>query len=341
MKKLVIIGGGFSGALIAKKLENKFNVTLIDTKDYFEFTPSVLKVIVYPELISKIEIKHKDYLKKSGFILGEVKDVGKKSVLVNNQRIQFDYLVIASGSRYESLIKEKNVVINFRAKNLKECHKCLEKAESVLIIGGGLVGIELASEISEAYPGKKITLISASEKLIPRNNLASSEIVEKHLRKKGVEIKLNETVDIKNGAVFTKDKKMIKSDMTFLCTGIKCNSEFMNKSFSDKMDNGFIKVDKYLRLDGVKNVFVAGDVADIKEEKTAQGAEKQARAVIKNLLNEINNKSLTEYVSKQRPFVISLGRKKGIFEYKKISWCGWIPALMKKFIEFRTMIRYR
>jgi NADH dehydrogenase FAD-containing subunit len=45
---VVIVGGGFAGAYVAKALEDCFRVTLVDNKDYFEFTPSVLRTIVEP-----------------------------------------------------------------------------------------------------------------------------------------------------------------------------------------------------------------------------------------------------------------------------------------------------
>lgn len=68
--RLVIIGGGFAGAFAAKKLEDFFDLTLIDTKDYFEFTPSVLRTIVEPNHISSIQIYHNQYLdlKKTSII---------------------------------------------------------------------------------------------------------------------------------------------------------------------------------------------------------------------------------------------------------------------------------
>ena len=55
-KKLVIIGGGFAGSLVARNLEKEFNVTLIDTKPYFEFTPGILRTIVEPDHIKKVVI---------------------------------------------------------------------------------------------------------------------------------------------------------------------------------------------------------------------------------------------------------------------------------------------
>ncbi len=55
MKRVVIVGGGFAGAYVARNLEKKFDVVLIDTKDYFEFTPSILRTIINPDHAKKIQ----------------------------------------------------------------------------------------------------------------------------------------------------------------------------------------------------------------------------------------------------------------------------------------------
>ena len=72
-----------------------------------------------------------------------------------------------------------------------------------------------------------------------------------------------------------------------------------------------------------------------------QAAEKQALLTIKNLINLEKNNTLEQYVVKKRPMVISLGSKNAIFTYKNITFYGFIPAIMKKLIEFKTLFRYR
>ena len=49
-KKVVVVGGGFTGSNTARLLEKDFDVTLIDTKSYFVFTPSIIKAISMPKL---------------------------------------------------------------------------------------------------------------------------------------------------------------------------------------------------------------------------------------------------------------------------------------------------
>ena len=195
MKRLVIIGGGFAGSKIAKSLENRFHTTLIDTKNYFEFTPGILRTIVSPEHIKKIQILHKDYLKKAETILGEVKEVADNYVKVNNKKVSFDYLVISSGSKYSSPIKDQKVIMATRASILRQSFSNLCKSEKVLIIGGGLVGVELTAEICQKYKNKKdITLVHSKNRLIDRNPEKVSAFVEKYLVKRNVKIIFHEKV---------------------------------------------------------------------------------------------------------------------------------------------------
>src|SRR3989338_11245284 len=115
MKRVVVIGGGFAGTCIASRLQKYFAVTLIDSKSYFEFTPSILRTILEPDHWNKIKVLHKSYLPHTRFILGVVSRVNKEHVQVGKEKIPFDYLVICSGSGYNAPIKEQHVVLPIRA----------------------------------------------------------------------------------------------------------------------------------------------------------------------------------------------------------------------------------
>jgi len=345
MKKVVVIGGGFAGSLIARKLEKHFNVTLIDSKNYFEFTPGILRTLVEPEHINKIQILHKDYLKKTRIITGTVNEIGKEYVKVNKQNIKFDYLCICSGSKYKTPIKEQNLVITARASHLRRNYDKLCKANKILIIGGGLVGVELAAEISTHYKNKNITIVHSKNRLIERNKEKTVRYVEKFLTKKGVKTIFNERViDAKeNGKTYHTDKNHeIKTDLAFLCTGIMPNFEFMKRNFNNKLDEkNHIKVNKYLQLEGTKNIFVAGDANSTKVEKTAQNTKIQAKIVVKNLISLKKNKKLKEYKQDKTALVISLGKWDGIFESNELTFTGIMPGIMKSIIEWKEMAGLR
>ena len=341
MKKVVVIGGGFAGSTVARKLENEFDVTLVDNKEYFEFTPGMLRTIVEPEHIKIIQILHKDYLKRTKIIIGEVRDVWKDYIVIDKNKMEFDYLCICSGSKYSAPIKEQNLVMVTRAMHLKESYQKLVNANKVLIVGGGLVGIELAAEICTNYPEKEITIVHAKGKIMDRNHSKSIICAEKFLTKHRVRIIHNDMVleSRQNGKVYHTDKKReIETDIAFLCTGIISNFDFMKNNFNDKLNKkNQIIVNKYLQLQGVKNIFIAGDVNSISLEKTAQNAQKQARLVAENIFALENGKELKAYRNKKTPLVISLGKWNGIFESNSFMFSGIIPGLMKTFIEKREM----
>ncbi len=342
MKHVVIIGGGFAGSFIAKSLETRFDVTLIDNKDYFEFTPGILRTIILPQHSKKIQVLHSNYLKQTKIINGKVTKVSKTEVFIGTKKISFDYLVICSGSRYNTPIKEQNIVLATRAETLQKHHKKLDASKNVLIIGGGLVGVELAAEIIWKYKNKNITIVQSKNSLMDRNNLKAQEFAKKYLTKKGVKIIFNEIVlNNKKNVFITSRATTLKPDIAFLCTGIMPNSEFMQHNFKDKLtDKKFIKVNPFLQLEGSKNIFVAGDVNSILEEKTAQNSEEHAKLVIKNMIHQEKNEPLEEYKSSARAMVISLGPWCGILTYKTHTITGLLPGILKSVIELKAMQNY-
>lgn len=340
MKKLIVIGGGFAGAHISKALEKYFDVMLVDSKDYFEFTPGILRTIVEPEHIRKIQVLHTHYLKRTKVIVGCVKAINKNYIVLDdNKQIYFDYLAICSGSSYNAPFKEKNIIKVTRAEHLRDCYNNLYKARRILIIGGGLVGVELASEICTHYRDKDITIIHSKDRLMERTHEKAIRYAENFLKGKGVKIIYGERAGKIHGDIYiTNKKRKIKADMAFLCTGITPNYDFMKKYFRDKLNaKGFIKVNEYLQLKGHDNIFAVGDVTDRAEEKTAQNAERQARIAIKNIIALEKNGNLIKYHSKRKPFVISLGKYNGIFDTGNFVLTGLIPGLLKSVIEKREM----
>lgn len=343
MKKVVVIGGGFAGSQIAKKLQKKFEVTLIDAKEYFEFTPGILRTLVEPEHAKKVQILHKDYLRNCRIILGKVKSIKDNFVFVNGEKIFFDYLAICAGSGYNAPFKE-GVVIATRAKTLQDHSASLERAKNVLIIGGGLVGVELAGEICWKYrSGKKVTIVHAKERLIERNHFKAINYAENYLRKKGVEIICGERIIKTKGRKFFSDSgRKVEADLAFLCTGITPNFEFMKKNFSDSLnEKNQIKVNEFLQLKGKKNIFAAGDVNDKNEEKTAQNAVRQASVAARNILALEKNRGLRRYHSKKTPLVISLGKYRGILSANWSTFGGFTPAFMKWAVERNEMWKKR
>jgi apoptosis-inducing factor 2 len=339
MKKVVIIGGGFAGMSIAKKLDEKFEVVLIDDKEYFEFTPSILRGIIEPKIYDKIRIYHKDYLKKGMLIVGRVKKLDKKeAVLESGGKEKFDYCIICSGSVYGGDMKGKGVFRTGSGKDILDSKDEFEKAKSVAIVGGGIVGVELAAEICNF--GKEILIIQSRKKLIVRNKEKAVKYVENYLRKKGVDFIFGERIVERKGKYCITNKgNRLKIDLVYLCVGGKPSSGFVDKKFLD--ERGFVKVDGCLRVIGEKNVFAAGDVTDIMEEKMAYNSEEHAVVIVDNIIALENGRKLQNYMVGKKMMIISLGKYDGVFELGDKVLTGFIPGLLKKIVELKSMISYR
>lgn len=353
MKRLIIVGGGFAGSIIAKKIENKnFEVILIDNKDYFEFTPGILKAFVNPRHINKIKIEHKRYLKKTRIIVGEVKKIYQTKLLLedysNNKTrsiLNFDYLVICSGLRYESQI-EGSVEIS-KISQLNKNFNNLLNSKRILIIGGGLVGVELALEIKDYFPEKDISIIHSKNKILNRQHQKIIDFITSFLIKNKIKIHYNQKILKKEDNYYiSSSQKKFKADIVFNCASTKKNHEFILENLNNYLDDkNQLKVNSHLQLfsgnDSLKNIFAAGDITNVDEEKSAQSSEKQANTIIKNIFRFEKNKSLINYKPKQRIMVISLGKSTGIICFKKYYLSGKFALFLKRLIEFKEMIKHR
>lgn len=340
MKRVIVIGGGFAGSTIAEKLQNRFNVTIIDDKPYFEFTPGVLRTIAHPTRGRGIQVQHKDYLKNVKIFLGKVNKINSDSVIVNGKKIDYDYLVLATGSSYKAPFKHPQLFSASRSKELAVYNRHIIDGKEILIIGGGLVGVELAGEIGHYYHGKKVTIVSSTDHLLDRMPVKAQEYAKKVLQEMGVDIVFNELVtQMKSKYFTTKSGKKMKGDIGFTCVGTTPNTSFLDSKLLS--ERGFVKVDSRLQVQGFSNVFAGGDITDIKEEKTAQNAERHAQVICENIMRLENGDKLVDYKKKKSPLVISIGPVKGILVWNNFVLTGFIPAILKWLVEKKEMWKKR
>jgi len=298
--------------------------------------------------VKKIQVMHSHYLKNTYIIQKEVVRVEPGKVILDDRSIPYDYLVINSGSAYTQPFKEARVIASVRANTFRESYYTLRKVKKILIIGGGLVGVELAAEIVSHFKGKEVTIVHSQSTLINRFPKRAIRYCEEFLKSRGVRIIYNERVKGHKGQLFLTDQETeIPAEVAFLCTGIQPNSAFLrNEYFMDTItEAGYVKANEHLQLSGnivYPNIFVAGDVLDVREEKLAQAAESMGSVVVGNIINMERGKKLSTYVSPwSRPVLISLGMYHGVFVYRGWTITGIIPALLKEAVEWKTLVRYR
>ena len=159
-------------------------------------------------------------------------------------------------------IESGNILLCKNYSQANEIIKQSEKAQKIVIIGGGYIGIELV-EAFHSY-GKDVTLIDGLDRILNKYlDKEFTDILEQDLKEKGIHLALNQLVKSfqadDNGkvtAVVTDTQEYI-ADMVILCVGFRPNNELL-KGKVDMLPNGAITVDDYMRTSD-PDIFAAGD----------------------------------------------------------------------------------
>jgi NADH dehydrogenase FAD-containing subunit len=314
---VVIIGASFAGAPIAHSLlkdVTTVKVILINPSPTFYFSIAGPRIMAKPtafrpeQYLIPIESAFKKYPSESfEFVQGRVTAINTedKSVMVDGQTsIQFDYLVIAAGSTTPSTTRG-DIPIPFKQSNadnmatlIKNAQQAISSASQIVIAGAGPIGVELAGEIAEAArdQGKsvKVTLVSASDRVLPMLKASGSKAAESLLTQKNVTIisshAVTDAVLSTNGTwnLSLSNGKQLTADLFIPTTGVVPNSSFIPQQWLDT--DGWVKVDQELRVQDGQNaplrIYAAGDITNNSMRLSFKAAE-QAVVVAANIKNDI------------------------------------------------------
>lgn len=339
---IVVIGASFGGLPVAHALlkdvlptsGKDYKLVLINPTEEFYWKVGAPRAITRPDMLplDKALLNFLPSFEKYGdkfqFIKGKATalEPASKTVEVNTgDRIQYDQVVIATGTIFENDIWSTSRGSQVLREQVADLHKRLPGAQSILIAGGGPCGVETAGELGEAFGGKKeITLLSGGERLLSRlQNQKPSHISQQMLEKMGVTVTHNIQVksSVKEGEKFviTLSNGETKTvDVYISAVGDKPNSSFVPKDWLNERSQ--IKTDaNTLRLDvpGVEGVYCVGAVASYSDGSimdTKMGY-KAAVASVKADLPGTNAGPRTKEVYKKIQSEIALvpvGSKQGV-----------------------------
>ena len=256
----------------------KYHLSIVCPHTEFFYNPGATRHIIDGKLIPASAIylpiaeAFKDYKPDQfDFVIGKAVDLNPdtKTVTIDDGTlITYVTLVIATGTSSNSILWQVNSKQEDNKAEFAKYFKALPLAKTVLIVGGGPVGVETSGEVSTHYPNAKTTLLSGSSRLLTRLPKGLSASAESKLKAKNVEVIHNirsvssaqnddgtTTVKLKDGTVRTVD--------VFIdATGNRPNSSFLPKSWLNS--GGYVLVDeKTLRCTapGAEDVYASGDVA--------------------------------------------------------------------------------
>lgn len=340
-KRLVIIGGGYVGFEVAQALDPLADVTLIEQREAFVQPPAAIRALLDGALLDQIILPYDRLLTHGRVIRARATSISASDVtLETGELVPADYIVIATGSAYAAPFKPAgNSIADFRQIHAEVSTK-LSNANSVVIVGAGAVGTELAGEIAAARPDTSVTLISSDDHLFPMYPKRFGAALKRKLSHLGVNLVLGQKVqDLRyldqpyGGSVTLSNGEKIAADLIFPVIGSRPQSDLL-QTLPGVCDGtaGRIATDKWMRPSDYPNVFAAGDVADVGDGMTIVATTRQNPWLIKTLQQLVAGatvESLKPYKPwKKAPILVPLGPNIGN------SWLfatvgNWVTRQMK------------
>lgn len=340
--RIVIIGGGFAGIALSKKLKNKnCQVVLIDKHNYHTFQPLLYQVatggleagsIAYP--LRKVIQEYNDFY----FRLTSVKEIDTvhQKIISEIGDLHYDYLVIATGSKtnfFGNKEIERNAMqmktipqsLNIRSlilENFEQAVLNTDQAEkdaliNFVLVGAGPTGVELAGALAEMkkailqkdYPDldiskMQINLVQSGDKVLDSMSEKSSFAAEKFLEKLGVKIWKNVRVTNYDGKTVTTN-----SDLTFESATVIWTAGVQGATIKGLDSNVFVKrveriqVNEYNQVAGYDNIFAIGDIASMESDEYPQGHPMMAQPAMQQ--GKLLGENLINLIHKKpmKPFV--------------------------------------
>jgi NADH dehydrogenase len=332
-ERIVILGGGYGGAIAAARLARRgIPVTLIDAGD------GMLERIRLHQVAAGDDIPPIPYTRlfrnlPVNVVRARVTSIDRERKLVNGT-IPYDKLVYALGSANAG----------FDPTAIRER---LDTARSVAVIGGGLTGIETASEIAERHPHVKVTMIDAGT--IGR---ALSASAQRHLRSwfAAHEVTLIENERVPNvgrASVRPSDERAearpTSADVVVWCTSFEM-SPLAREAGLRVNARGQIVVDDHLRSSD-PDVYAIGDAADFRGRRMSCAIALPMGAYVADALAGATEDPFRFGFAIQ---CISLGRNDGIIQFvhpddspKELCLTGRTAAWVKELICRYTVVSMR
>ncbi|XP_068597191.1 ferroptosis suppressor protein 1 isoform X1 [Brachionichthys hirsutus] len=377
---VVVVGGGFGGVAAAQQLKSRgLSFTLVDMRDAFHHNVAALRASVQPGFARRTFIPYANTF-GDGFVQGRVVGVDtdrQTVVLEGGAEIRYSHLILSTGTdgsfpgKFNAVASHQTAVRAY-----EDLVTQVQAADSVLVIGGGSTGVEMAAEIKTENPEKKVVLVHS------RTVLADTELqpsvrqqVKEVLLEKGVELLLGTDTPTstrpypqtgvgfsrvlwvcvsghkvsnlselqlntrrENVVVVTDKGDQLITDLVISCIGLRINSAAYASSFPGALaSNGALMVNDHLQVSGFANVFAVGDCANVDEPKMAYHAELHAAVAVSNIANSLSGAELSSYHTGNVTMLLAMGPDDGVGQFNGFK----LPRCLVRLVKSRDLLLWK
>lgn len=363
-KHVVVVGGGWAGIRLVRKLKKLANhqvrITLVSNEPYFRYSAALYRVatghkekeaiIPIHELIADVP--------QARFVRGSIRAIHPKDktiTLSNGTILHYDFAVLALGSvtTYFGIpgieenaysIKTQRELRTFRTHVHQELLDERAPDKHYVIVGAGPTGVELAAAMASYMKSVvkrhgiqrkrvRIELIEASSRVLPMSRQRASQLALKRLRTLGVHVHLNSKVEYETEASLVVNGRSIPTKTVVWTAGV-ANSPFFSKHpkiFTLNNKNRVV-VDDHLRV--AKKLYVIGDNAVTPYSGLGLTAVHNASYVAKDIVASIEGATRTAAYHPLVPAtVVPVGKHWAVFQYRSIVFGSWAGGVMRSLAD--------
>jgi len=281
--RLLVIGGvaaGLSAAARARRIDPNLEILVLEKGDTISYgacgLPYFLEgrvkrpedLIVYtPEYFRR----ERNIAVRTGAEVASISHGRREVALAGGERIRYDRLVIAAGARPDPAgiagVEHPHV---FRLNTLADAvrlkqYLAARSPRRAVIVGGGYIGLEAADALRRN--GLAVTILAQGDCLLRQKNAALSGVIESHLHKFGVEVRMNTQVR----SIEPDHVEGFPCDLVLLAAGLRPNTELASEAGVELGRTGALRVDERMQTN-LGSVYAAGDCAEVTHLVTGRPA---------------------------------------------------------------------
>jgi NADH dehydrogenase FAD-containing subunit len=296
--RVVVVGGGYGGASVARALDPDLDVVLVEPKDALVHASAALRAVVDPEWLPRVFHPYDHLLSRGRVVRDRARRVTPSTVWVSpTESIDADFVVLATGVTYPfpgRFFENDSSVATTRLTRLREA---LLRTDRALIVGGGPVGLELAGELTSGFPELQVAVVDKADDVLTVGDYLPElrDAVREQLVSRGVELITGAPlaylppVDVgiyQPFTVDTRDRIRIDAQIWFRCHGAQPVTDYLDEELATaRRADGHIRVTEQLNVVDHERVFAIGDITDVPESKRASAAAEHAAVVARNILD--------------------------------------------------------
>ncbi|MFA9560048.1 NAD(P)/FAD-dependent oxidoreductase [Evansella sp. AB-rgal1] len=343
MRNLLILGGGYGGfriiqRLLASSTIKDVSITLIEKEPYHslktEFYALAAGTVADTHL--RLSFPNDVRLELKFEAVSEIMLENQIVKLSNGDELSYDDLIIGLGceDKYHNVpgAAENTLSIQSMRRARKTYHvlQSVKANGKVAIVGGGLSGVELASELRESRRDLHVQLYDRGKNILSMFPPKLYHYVTDWLLENDVEIINEANITKVEREVIYNHGNPVEVDAIIWTAGIQAN-QIVRQLDVDKDNMGRVRVTKHYHIPGYKNVFVVGDCAALDHAPSAQLAESQAEQIVMLLEKKWNGEEFPEMMPKikLKGVLGSLGKKHGFGLMGEKALTGRVPRVLK------------